>query len=123
MTAIMEHTTSTINYGNKNLLIGELSIQQIIELAIDSENEQLSLLLKQELVTRGKDNIQARIIIKKCCKSTISDLEGKVKTLNSNNNKVEKEKAKLFKNKFLTSISVLDKLQLEWQKHDLSLKH
>ena len=98
---------------NINFLFEELSIQQLIDLAIDSDqNKKNELESKEELIKRGYDNIQARIVIKKSCKATISSLEALLKTIVNGNNK---EVAKEFKNKFLTSISILDKLQLEWQ--------
>lgn len=96
----------------------QLTIQQLIDLTIDlQENGQESKEPKQELINRGKDNIQTRILIKKACKTTINTLETPLKQ-----NNINKEVLKASKQKFLTSLSLLDRLQLEWQKYDLGLK-
>ena len=106
--------------SSANFLIEQLSVQQLIDLAIDSSNNgYIGLESRKELISRGKDNIQARIVIKKSCKAAISNLEDIFQTLDKES---DKELVKSFKNKFLTSVSILDWLQLEWQKHDLGLK-
>lgn len=109
------------NNTNANYLVEQLSIQQLIDLTIDShEDEYVGLESRKELIKRGKDNIQTRIMIKKSIKEVIASLENLLKkiAIESNN----KEVVKSFKNKFLNSISVLDKLELEWQKYDLGIK-
>ena len=91
-------------------------------LAIDSsDNSFTEIESRQELIRRGNDCIQTRIMIKKSCKKTMSSLEALLNKISTENN--NKEIVKPIKNKFLTSVSVLDKLQLEWQKYDLGLKH
>lgn len=105
-----------------SFLYDQLSIEQLINLIIDSSNSDFILAqARQELVNRGKDNIQLRILIKKQCKSNIESLEALLKKIDKESNR-NKDIIKSFKQKFLSSISVLDRLQLEWQKHDLSLR-
>ena len=105
-----------------NFNLSSISNQQIISLIIGPDSEEFKQTdLRQELISRGKDNIEQRIAIKKLCKAVISDLESEIKKLDTLEN-YDKNKLKDYKNRFLTSISLLDKLQLEWQKHDLMLK-
>ena len=123
----MKHKTinnqaSISSIVNEKFIIEELTIQQLINLAIDLEGEVSGLHSRQELINRGKDNIYTRITIKKVCKTAISELESLLKKVDLENI-TNKETIKSYKNKFLTSISILDKLQLEWQKYDLSIKH
>lgn len=89
-----------------NFSLDKLSVQQLIDLAVSSYEDLSGFNSRVELIKRGKDNIQSRITIKKACKATILSHE------------CNSDKAKL-----LSSVSVLDKLQLEWQKHDLILKN
>lgn len=122
MVTTMEYTTS--NVQNKKTIesfsVEQLSTQQLIDLAIDSnDNGHIEIASRKELIKRGKDNIQTRIQIKKYCKNAISGLEA---VLNKNTAE-NKEVLKSSRNKLLTSVSVLDKLQLEWQKYDLGLLH
>ena len=106
---------------NGALLVHELSILTLLELGIDSENGSLiEQEVKQELIKRGKDNIQTRILIKKECKKSIASLEALLNKLDTEE-QTNKEVVKSFKSKFLNSVSILDKLQLEWQKYDLGL--
>lgn len=97
-----------------------LSIQQLIDLSIDIPEDQITLDVRYELIKRGMDNIQNRILIKKLCKSTKSRIEDLIK--NSEEEK-DKNSLKIYKNKFLNSVSIIDKLQLEWQKHDIRVKY
>jgi len=100
--------------------ISTLSIEQLVTQAIESCSEPLVIQSKHELISRGKDNIHTRILIKKCCKSFISSIESLLKKADEANSSSDITKS--LKGKFLTSISILDRLQLEWQKHDLSIK-
>lgn len=107
---------------NANFLVGQLTIQQLIDLSIDSTNDNyIENETRKELINRGKDNIQTRIIIKKICRNSISGLEVLLQRIATEKNN-NKEIIKSFKNKFLSSVSILDKLELEWQKHDLGIK-
>ena len=124
MATLMEYKT----LNNKaitlaeNIVIEELTLQELVELALDSSNDFAIASSRQELINRGKDNIQHRITIKKTCKLVINDLETLLKRFDSEST-ADKKTTKLYKNKFLNTVSLLDKLQLEWQKHDLLLKH
>ena len=116
---ILNPEKKKLNSMDENFLFDQLSIQQLIDLAIDShEDKFVEFESRQELLKRGKDNIQARIIIKKSCKNTIANFEGLLKKISTEKNSAV---IKDFKNKFLSSVSILDKLQLEWQRHDLGL--
>lgn len=129
----MEKMKNKINLNsvkNKNLelinILEQLSIQQLLDCALDSFDDPNSgHKFCKELINRGKDNIQARILIKKSCKAMIAKFEN---LLNPDSSKDtfagnDKNQIKNYRNNLLTSISVLDKLQLEWQKYDLSIKH
>lgn len=121
MTTAMEYkTTNILNKNINSFLVEQLTMEQLIELTVDSsENSHIETRSKQELIQRGKDDIETRILIKKACKKIISNLELKL-----NNNTLEndeKDLAKTYKNKLLNSVSMLDKLQLEWQKYDLGI--
>ncbi len=104
-----------------DVLIEKLSIQELVDLALDTENNFTVSISRQELINRGKDSIQLRITIKKACKSVIHSLEVLLKKFDCENN-TDKNATKLYKNKFLNTLSLSDKLQLEWQKHDLFLQ-
>ena len=124
MTTLMEyktHNDKVLSVSAKDL-VEHLSIQELIDLALHADNDFTIASSRKELINRGKDNIQLRITIKKTCKTAINDLETLLKTLDSEN-RADQKAAKLYKNNFLSTISLLDKLQLEWQKHDLLLKH
>ena len=124
MTALMEYKTlnDRILEYSTNIVFEELTVQELIELALNNGSDLTRIRSRQELINRGKDNIQLRITIKKLCKIAISDLEVLLKRFDSENN-ADKKTAKLYKNQFLNTISLLDKLQLEWQKYDLALKY
>lgn len=92
--------------NNTNFSLEKLSIQQLIDLTVSSYEDVIGFNSRTELIKRGSDNIEIRIAIKKACKATIASHENVVN-----------------KSKLLSSISVLDKLQLEWQKQDLVLKN
>lgn len=109
-----------ISYQTELNALDAYSINELINYSIEKDSTQ-NHLFRQELIERGKDNIKQRIEIKKVCKLNIAhqedilkDLEGK----KSNN----KDLLSFLRNKFLTAISLLDRLQLEWQKHDIRLK-
>ena len=126
MTTTMEHKTlNNQNFNlNGNFLVEKISIQQLIDLAVDSANDNIGLQTRQELIQRGKDSIPLRIQIKKACKQTITNLESVLKELDKGINvNGNKDFLKSYKTKFLNLLSVVDRLQLEWQKHDLRLKH
>lgn len=124
MVAVMDQVTLDIEMKNisSNFSVDQVSIQQLIDLAIDSTGDHIGLETKKELLNRGKDNIHTRIQIKKACKNAISHIEAILKELNCELNS-DKAVLKSYKNRFLTAVSVLDTLQLAWQKYDLSLKH
>lgn len=123
MTTLMEPKTlnNCILAYSENIVFEKLTAQELIELALKPGNDLTVTSSRQELITRGKDNIQLRIAIKKSCKTAISDLEMVLKRFDFENN-TDKKTVKSYKNQFLNVISLLDKLQLEWQKHDLALK-
>lgn len=106
---------------NENIPLVELSCEDLISLLVEeSANGRIGTESRQELINRGKDNIQERITIKKLFKCKIADIEDLLRKLNEGKN--NKKLTSLLQNKFLTVISLVDKLQLEWQKHDISLK-
>lgn len=113
MEATIEMEILTKENSNLKFSIKELSIQQLIDLVIGSGSDHIGLELREEIITRGKDNIETRIAIKKCCKAAVLKFEDLLKNYNKNSE---------YKNNLLNSVSLLDKLQLEWQKHDLRLK-
>ncbi len=123
MTILMEYKTlnNEVLTFPENILIEKLSVQELINLALDTDNDFAIIKSRQELISRGKDNIQLRITIKKTCKLVINNLEALLKRFDSEST-ADKKAAKLYKNKFLNTLSLLDKLQLEWQKYDLTLK-
>ena len=102
-------------------LVEKLSVLELIDLALNTDNDFSLVNSRKELINRGKDDIQLRITIKKTCKTVINDLEALLKKVDSESS-IDKKAAKSYKNKFLNTLSLLDKLQLEWQKHDLILK-
>jgi parvulin-like peptidyl-prolyl isomerase len=106
---------------NENPPLVELSCNDLISLLVEeSANGRIGTESRQELINRGKDDIKERISIKKLFKNKITDIETLLKKFNEEkNNKIS---ASLLKNQFLTAISLLDRLQLEWQKYDISLK-
>ncbi len=123
MTTLMEHKTlnNEVLTFPENVLIEKLSIQELIDLALDTDNDFIIVRSRQELISRGKNNIQLRITIKKTCKLVINNLEALLKRFDSEST-ADKKAAKLYKNRFLNTLSLVDKLQLEWQKYDLTLK-
>ena len=106
---------------NENTPLIELSCNDLINLLVEeSANGRIGTESRQELINRGKDDIKERISIKKLFKTKITDIETLLKKFNEEkNNKIS---ASLLKNQFLTAISLLDRLQLEWQRYDISLK-
>ena len=124
MTTLMEYKVldDKVLSFSTDLLLEKLSVQELIDLALATDNDFAIIRSRQELINRGKDNIQARIAIRKTCKSIINDLENLLKKLDCESNK-DKKTTKIYKGKFLSTISLSDKLQLEWQKHDLVLIH
>ncbi len=122
MAITMEMTKPNTEVSITNInFISSLSIEQLIDLAIESGSEAILTQNRHELINRGKDNIHDRILIKKSCKASVSSIESLLKKADSENSNSEITKS--LKKKFLTSISILDRLQLEWQKHDLRIKH
>lgn len=93
---------------------------ELVTIASDSASNFLGLRCRHELIERGKDNIPTRIEIKKFCRETIHDLESAISDVEAENI-YNKDAIKSFKTRFLNLLSVLDKLQLEWQKHDIGL--
>ena len=123
MATLMEYKTldQKIVSFPENIIIEKLSIQELIELVLDTNSELTFLRSRQELINRGKDDIKLRITIKKTCKTAINDLEVLLKRFDSGNGFREKD-LKFYKTRLLNSVSLLDRLQLEWQKCDLALK-
>jgi len=124
MTATMEQNilNKNINDLPPNFLLTEqITVQQLLDLVVDSGNDNVGIKIKQELFERGKDNIKIRIEIKKSCKSNIQNIESVLKELDNERNPAET--VKQYKHRFLNAISILDRLQLEWQKYDLCFKH
>ena len=111
----LELQTTSLNF------ISSLTVEELISQAIESGSEPVLVHSRQELVSRGKDDIPTRILIKKSCKASISSIESLLRKADTENSTSAITKS--LKKKFLTSISILDRLQLEWQKHDLSIKH
>ena len=122
MALTMENQTINIKTAKitTNVLVEQISLQQLIDLAIDSAHDHIGLETRQELVIRGQDSIPVRIQIKKLCKATIANIESILNEVNNNSN-IDIEILKSHKSRFLSSLSLLDRIQLEWQKHDLSL--
>ena len=123
MTTLMEHKilNNKVLSFSEDYVFENLAIPELIELAVDTvDNDPVILKSRQELTNRGKDNIQLRITIKKTFKTMINELGVLLKELDCGNS-ADKDVVKLYKNKFLNIISLLDKLQLGWQKHDLFL--
>lgn len=119
-----------LNNKSKNLelvnILEQLSIQQLLDCALDSFDDPNSgHKFCKELIIRGKDNIQSRILIKKSCKAMVAKYENLLNpdSLNGTFLDNDKKQIKIYKNNLLILISILDKLQLEWQKYDLSIKH
>ena len=123
MTTLMEYKTQNdkVLSVSAKALVEHLSVQELIDLALHADDDFAVVSSRKELINRGKDDIQLRIAIKKTCKTAINNLETLLKTFDSESS-TDKKTAKLYKNNFLNTISLLDKLQLEWQKHDLVLK-
>ena len=121
MTTLMEYKTlndKALSFP-ANITVEKLNLQELIDLVLNTDND-FTIKSRQELINRGKNNIQLRITIKKACKAIISDLETLLKRFDCESNK-DKKITKLYKTRFLNTLSLSDKLQLEWQKHDLIL--
>ena len=120
MTTLMEYKTLSkeILSFPEDIFVEKLSVHELITFTIDTDDSFRVASSRQELINRGKDNIPLRITIKKTCKSTITDLEVLLKRFDFESS-TDKKITKLYKNRFLNTVSLLDKLQLEWQKHDL----
>ncbi|OGI19042.1 MAG: hypothetical protein A3B68_07510 [Candidatus Melainabacteria bacterium RIFCSPHIGHO2_02_FULL_34_12] len=103
-----------------NLTFMNNTFEQFISSAINAGDDQTISQVKQEIISQGKDNIQTRIHIKKAIKMAIANLESLIKEAEKSNS--NKNMAKSLKNRFLTLVSILDKTQLEWQKHDLAIR-
>lgn len=118
MVLTMQSETTNID---AKFSLTNLSTEQLIDLCISLTDSASEIRIKDELVNRGKNNIQQRIVIKKQLKKFISTNEGQLKDseIEKNGNK---EILKKQKNEFLTLVSIQDKLQIEWQKYDLGLK-
>ena len=98
------------------------SCKELIDMTINNDGSEQALHAKHELMCRGKDDIRERISIKKKCKGVILELEKEFNSSNGNE-EISQNNIKLSKQKFLTTVSLVDKLQLEWQRYDLALKH
>ena len=95
--------------------LSNLTSQQLIEMVLINDDSADMVKAKHELVNRGKDEMNIRISIKKYCKQLILESETSIKECD--------ESLKTSKKNFLNLLSLLDRLQLEWQRHDLTLMH
>lgn len=109
--------TKTLDTNNKTIITSELNIEQLIESALNPDGTISEY--RDELIKRGNDNVHIRILIKKTCKASLANLETYLSHMKSD---THNEISKSIKSKFLNLVSILDKLQLEWQKYDLGLK-
>ena len=109
--------TKTLDTNNKTSITSELNLEQLIESALNTNENTFEY--RDELINRGNDNVYTRILIKKTCKASLANLETYLSHINSD---THNEITKSIKSKFLNLVSILDKLQLEWQKYDLGLK-
>lgn len=123
MVIVMEQGTiyKEIADLDQSTFLDQFSVRELVNFACNKHESNFDVESKNELFKRGKDEIVVRIEIKKMLKNLIHDLELTLKDpeLESMYNK---ETIKSFKNKFLTLLSVLDSLQLEWQKYDLRIR-
>lgn len=103
-----------------NISLNECPVQELIDNYMGDNNEGQSI-YRQELIERGKDNIYTRIIIKKACRNNVAHQETIVKETETTK-ATNKELLSYLRKRFLTAISLLDRLQLEWLRHDVRLK-
>lgn len=101
--------------------LSQLTLQQLVEINLLNDEPNAASRAKEELVNRGRDEMNTRISIKKYCKQLILESETNLKESSASDSLVVKENLKLNKKRFLTLLSLLDRLQLEWQRHDLAL--
>ena len=100
--------------------VDKVSNLELVNTASNLASDFIGLKCRHELLERGKDNIPTRIEIKKLCRETIHDLESAISDPEAENI-YNKDSIKSLKTRFLNLLSILDKLQLEWQKHDINL--
>ena len=98
-----------------------LSITDLITKSLENDSSEKINVFKQELISKGRDNIHTRIEIKKSYKSNIANLEAMI-TECEEKKLTDKKLISALKIKLLNIVSLIDRLQLEWQKHDLRLK-
>ena len=124
MSKTMERTfiQSGAIHLSSNLNFKELSEEQLIDTVVIQEETADAYKSKEELINRGKNEVSKRIIIKKLCKHLILESENRLKE-NASTDLSSKEAIKMQKKRFLTLLSLSDRLQLEWQKYDLALRH
>lgn len=104
------------------ILVEKLPTKELVTLAIDNNGDnELGIKSKAQIVSRGKDDIELRIKIKKSLRESISNLEELINNLESNKES-DPKLLKLYRTRFLTAVSLINKFQLEWQKHDLRCK-
>lgn len=122
MAITMEAETLNKKLGYTNELIEQTTINELINCCIDAPTTKNSYEAKEELINGGRDNIRNRIQIKKAFKNIIASLEDILKETDTEITGTNKGNLKSYKNRFLSILSILDKIQLEWQKHDLGIK-
>lgn len=122
ITELQEKTKNTFTAINQPFFLKNLSMQDLINHAIENDfNQGTESSYKQELIDRGKDDIYTRIEIKKSCKVKIAEQEALIQEFERR--KIhDKKTAHSLKGKLLSTISILDRLQLEWYRHDLKIK-
>lgn len=104
----------------KELNIKNYSIQELIDKYMNDSYEYQNI-YKAELIERGKNNIYNRIAVKKSCKNNIAHQESIVKEIESKT-AANKELISYIRKRFLEAISLLDRIQIEWQRYDVHLK-
>lgn len=120
MTALLEKGLANIeNITFAKNVIDNSTTEDLINFSIESETEnEITSQAKKQLIESGKDNIQERIGIKKYLKAQITKTQEELKIIEESKDKKSLKEKRV---KFLAAVSLVDKLQLEWQKHDLKI--
>ena len=116
---LQEETFKITNSFN----LSQLTLQQLVEIILLHDETLDASRAKEELIIRGRDEMNVRISIKKYCKQLILESEADLKEYTPDDLQPAKENLKTSKKKFLILLSLLDRLQLEWQRYDLTLMH
>lgn len=103
-------------------LVETATDEELRNLAVENTSDSITgIKARRELIKRGKDNIKERIHIKKSFKLAVESYELSIAEIEKQEIQNER-RLSLYKSKLLTTIAILDKLQLEWQKYDLALQ-